>query len=92
MVEDDYDSEFRYASRALASLQGLDTEGRVVYVGTFREDDHAAAARAAEAGIDLHPLSRFWLGHPGRSGLLLGYAGYGTREIWQGIERLASVL
>jgi GntR family transcriptional regulator/MocR family aminotransferase len=35
IVEDDYDSEFRYASRPLAALQALDDEGRVVYVGTF---------------------------------------------------------
>jgi GntR family transcriptional regulator/MocR family aminotransferase len=35
IIEDDYDSEFRYASRPLASLQGLDDSGRVVYVGTF---------------------------------------------------------
>jgi GntR family transcriptional regulator / MocR family aminotransferase len=35
VVEDDYDSEYRYEGRPLASLQGLDTEGRVVYVGTF---------------------------------------------------------
>ncbi len=35
VVEDDYDSEFRYASRPLPALQGLDTQGRVVYLGTF---------------------------------------------------------
>jgi GntR family transcriptional regulator / MocR family aminotransferase len=35
IVEDDYDGEFRYASRPLPSLQGLDDEGRVIYVGTF---------------------------------------------------------
>jgi len=35
VVEDDYDSKFRYTGRPLASLQGLDTEGRVVYMGTF---------------------------------------------------------
>ncbi len=35
IVEDDYDSEYRYAGRPLASLQGLDTEGRVIYIGTF---------------------------------------------------------
>jgi GntR family transcriptional regulator/MocR family aminotransferase len=35
IVEDDYDGEFRYAGRPLESLQGLDREGRVVYVGTF---------------------------------------------------------
>lgn len=35
IIEDDYDSEYRYAGRPLASLQGLDREGRVIYLGTF---------------------------------------------------------
>ena len=35
LVEDDYDSEFRYEGRPLPSLQGLMPEARVVYVGTF---------------------------------------------------------
>lgn len=35
IVEDDYDSEFRYEGRPLASLQGLDRDRRVLYVGTF---------------------------------------------------------
>jgi len=35
IIEDDYNSEFRFAGRPLASLQGLDSEGRVIYVGTF---------------------------------------------------------
>jgi GntR family transcriptional regulator/MocR family aminotransferase len=35
IVEDDCDSEFRYSSRPLAALKGLDSEGLVVYVGTF---------------------------------------------------------
>lgn len=35
MVEDDYDGEFRYQGHPLESLQGLDREGRVIYVGTF---------------------------------------------------------
>jgi GntR family transcriptional regulator/MocR family aminotransferase len=35
VVEDDYDGEFRYEEQALESLQGLDTEGRVIYIGTF---------------------------------------------------------
>jgi GntR family transcriptional regulator / MocR family aminotransferase len=35
IIEDDYNSEFRYAGRPLASLQGLDNHGRVIYVGTF---------------------------------------------------------
>ncbi|HSQ32387.1 MAG TPA: PLP-dependent aminotransferase family protein, partial [Gemmatimonadaceae bacterium] len=35
IVEDDYDGEFRYEGRPVESLQGLDREGRVVYIGTF---------------------------------------------------------
>lgn len=35
IVEDDYDSEFRFAGPPLASLQGLDAHKRVIYVGTF---------------------------------------------------------
>ncbi|HEX8272930.1 MAG TPA: PLP-dependent aminotransferase family protein [Longimicrobiaceae bacterium] len=35
LVEDDYDSEYRYVSRPLGALQGMDAAGRVVYVGTF---------------------------------------------------------
>ena len=35
IIEDDYDSEFRYVGRPLSALQGLDTEQRVIYVGTF---------------------------------------------------------
>jgi len=35
VIEDDYNSEYRYAGRPLASLQGLDRDGRVIYLGTF---------------------------------------------------------
>ncbi|HEY9230968.1 MAG TPA: PLP-dependent aminotransferase family protein [Blastocatellia bacterium] len=35
VIEDDYDSEYRYAHRPLAALQGLDKDGRVIYLGTF---------------------------------------------------------
>jgi GntR family transcriptional regulator/MocR family aminotransferase len=35
IVEDDYDSEYRYESMPVASLQGLDPGSRVIYVGTF---------------------------------------------------------
>ena len=35
VVEDDYDGEFRYEGQPLESLQGLDREGRVIYIGTF---------------------------------------------------------
>ena len=35
VLEDDYDSEFRYAGRPVEALQGLDEAGTVVYLGTF---------------------------------------------------------
>ncbi len=35
IVEDDYDSEFRFTERPLETLQAMDHHGRVVYVGTF---------------------------------------------------------
>jgi GntR family transcriptional regulator/MocR family aminotransferase len=35
VIEDDYDSEYRFESLPIASLQGLDTNARVIYVGTF---------------------------------------------------------
>jgi GntR family transcriptional regulator/MocR family aminotransferase len=35
IIEDDYDSEFRYGSRPLPALKSLDESGRVLYLGTF---------------------------------------------------------
>ena len=35
VLEDDYDSEYRYVSRPLGALQAMDAHERVVYIGTF---------------------------------------------------------
>ena len=35
IVEDDYDSEFRYKGKPIPALQGYDVHGRVIYLGTF---------------------------------------------------------
>lgn len=35
LIEDDYDSEFRYKGKPLPSLQASDVDGKVVYIGTF---------------------------------------------------------
>lgn len=35
IIEDDYDSEFRYFGRPIPALKGLDTEGTVIYLGSF---------------------------------------------------------
>lgn len=35
IIEDDYDSEFRYRGKPIPSLQSIDTLGKVIYMGTF---------------------------------------------------------
>ncbi|HZO53979.1 MAG TPA: PLP-dependent aminotransferase family protein [Bryobacteraceae bacterium] len=37
IIEDDYDSEFRYEGRPVPAMQGLDRQGLVVYMGTFNK-------------------------------------------------------
>ncbi len=37
IIEDDYDTEFCYTGRAVAALQGLDKDGRVIYLSTFNK-------------------------------------------------------
>ena len=35
IIEDDYDSEFRYKGKPIPALQGFDGSGKVIYIGTF---------------------------------------------------------
>ncbi|MBQ7920552.1 MAG: PLP-dependent aminotransferase family protein [Lachnospiraceae bacterium] len=35
IIEDDYDSEFRYKGKPIPSLQAMDKHGKVIYMGTF---------------------------------------------------------
>lgn len=37
IIEDDYDGDYRYEGRPIASLQGMDDNGRVIYVGSFNK-------------------------------------------------------
>ncbi|WP_395655948.1 PLP-dependent aminotransferase family protein [Nocardioides sp.] len=53
IVEDDYDSEFRYTERPLETLQALDRHGRVVYLGTFSK----SLVPALRAGYLVAPRS-----------------------------------
>src|SRR5215475_432623 len=69
VVEDDYDSEFRYGARAVPCLHGLDVDGRVIYVGSFSKTlfpalrlgflivpaDLVASLVAARTVADQHP-------------------------------------
>ena len=69
VIEDDYDSEFRYGSRPIPCLHGLDADGRVIYVGSFSKtlfpglrlayvvvppDLHGSMVKARLAS-DIHP-------------------------------------
>ena len=58
IIEDDYDSEFRYSSRPIPALQGMDREGRVVYMGTFSRSI-APAIRVAFAILPPSLLERW---------------------------------
>ena len=69
ILEDDYDSEYRFGGRPIAALQGLDTDARVIYVGTFSKvlfpalrmgyivipRDLIPAFRAAREAMDIFP-------------------------------------
>ncbi len=69
ILEDDYDSEYRYGGHPLTALQGLDTQARVIYVGTLSKvmfsglrigylvlpEDLVDPVRALRAHIDGHP-------------------------------------
>lgn len=58
LIEDDYDSEFRWSSRPIPALQGLDRAGRVVYMGTFSRSI-APAIRVAYMILPPELLKRY---------------------------------
>lgn len=190
ILEDDYDSEFRYTGRPLPSINSIDRSGRVIYAGTFSKalfpalrlgylvlppelvapfraatalmlrcvplipqmalaefiaeghfathlrrmrdlyaqrrdqflaaaqkagaglfhverpdsgmnallwlpeglDDRQIAARAAAAGVHGYALSDYFLGAPGRPGLLLGFTDVAQHQFEPGLETVARIL
>ena len=52
LIEDDYDSEFRYKGKPIPSLQASDRAGRVIYMGTFSK----SIAPAIRVGYMVLPL------------------------------------
>ncbi len=58
LIEDDYDSEFRYRGKPIPSLQGADKNGRVIYMGTFSKAI-APAIRVSYMVLPLTLLKRY---------------------------------
>ena len=59
IIEDDYDSEFRYRGKPVPSLQASDAAGKVIYMGTFSK----SIAPAIRVGYMVLPealLERYW--------------------------------
>lgn len=55
IIEDDYDSEFRYLGRPIPALQGSDNNNKVIYIGTFSK----AIAPAIRVSYMVLPASLF---------------------------------
>ena len=189
VLEDDYDSEYRFDSRPLAAIQGLSRDGRVIYIGTFSKvlfpslrlgylvvprslvpafsdarslmdgytptviqaaladfieqghfaahlrrmralyqqrqqvlvdalsshlstwlevvptgagmhlvayaraplDEEAISRAAAERGVQLRPLGRYFLDQPSRQGFVLGYAGFDETTLVASVKKLVPV-
>ena len=58
IIEDDYDSEFRYKGKPIPALQGIDRFGRVIYLGTFSKSV-APSTRISYMVLPKQLLSRF---------------------------------
>ncbi|MDD2368139.1 MAG: PLP-dependent aminotransferase family protein [Sulfuricurvum sp.] len=58
IIEDDYDSELTYRSRPIPSLQGLDNNERVIYLGTFAKA-LSPALRVGYIVLPRHLMDRY---------------------------------
>lgn len=58
IIEDDYDSEFRYGGKPIPSLQGSDSHQRVIYIGTFSKSI-APSIRISYLVLPLPLLERY---------------------------------
>jgi GntR family transcriptional regulator/MocR family aminotransferase len=108
ILEDDYDSEFRYDGRPLEPLQSLDRRGRVVYVGTFSKvllprlrlgfvvapQSLMPALRTAKARLDWHtaPEPQRALAEFMRDGLFARHVRHLTRIYGERHERLRDAI
>ncbi len=59
IIEDDYDSEFRFSGRPLPTLQSIDAGGRVIYTNTFSKS-LAPSIRISYMVLPPALMERFW--------------------------------
>lgn len=84
ILEDDYDSEFRFAARPLEPLQSLDRDGRVVYVGSFSKSllpglrvGYAIAPASLQPALREAKRVTVWNGDAVTQGALAGFLAEG---------------
>jgi GntR family transcriptional regulator/MocR family aminotransferase len=84
IVEDDYDSEFRFEDRPLEPLQSLDRDGRVIYVGSFSKTlmpvlrvGYLVAPQSLQAALRTAKLLTDWQGDAVTQGALARFMAEG---------------
>jgi GntR family transcriptional regulator/MocR family aminotransferase len=83
IIEDDYDSEFRYSSRPIPSLQSIDQLGRVIYLGTFSRSV-APALRISYMVLPPALLEQFRAHYSGYASTVSGFEQAVLREFMNG--------
>lgn len=83
IIEDDYDSEFRYQSRPIPSLQSIDHQGRVIYLGTFSRSV-APGLRISYMVLPQELLSLYRENYSGFSSTVSGFEQAVLREFMLG--------
>ena len=79
IIEDDYDSEFRYFSKPIPSLQSIDHLGRVIYLGTFSRSI-APALRISYLVLPEPILRQFRTAYQGYASTVSGFEQAVLRE------------
>ncbi len=83
IIEDDYDSEFRYQSRPIPSLQSIDHQGRVIYLGTFSRSV-APGLRISYMVLPQQLISLYRDNYSGFSSTVSGFEQAVLREFMRG--------
>lgn len=75
-----------------AEVTGAGAGAHVALWPRGRQSESSLIARAAERGVGIYGIARYFCGEPTRSGFLLGYSRMNEEEIREGIRRLSQIL